>query len=75
MPLAVRFLSRERIVLAASGSSDDEVVPFVVPGLVVPHFERFVSVGGDAIRIECDCPIGREHTYADWVARFVDDDG
>lgn len=41
-------------------------------GAMVPHFERFTSlVTGELILIECECPIGEDHTYADWVARFT----
>jgi len=36
------------------------------------HFEQSISgVTGEQIRIECDCPIGEDHTYADWLARFT----
>ncbi|WP_179150713.1 hypothetical protein [Leifsonia sp. NCR5] len=36
------------------------------------HFEQSISgVTGELIRIECDCPIGEDHTYADWLARFT----
>lgn len=36
------------------------------------HFEQSISgVTGEPIRIECDCPIGEDHTYADWLARFT----
>lgn len=38
----------------------------------VPHFERSISgVTGEEVFIECDCPIGEDHTYADWLARFT----
>lgn len=35
------------------------------------HVESSTSIWGDrSFQIECDCPIGRDHTYAEWVARF-----
>ncbi len=60
--------------MATSDSSEDRLVPVAGSGGAEPHFERFLSTEGDTILIECDCPIGREHTYADWQARFVRDD-
>ncbi|QNE36512.1 hypothetical protein [Leifsonia shinshuensis] len=37
----------------------------------VPHVERILAArSGEWVRISCDCPIGEDHTYAEWVARF-----
>ncbi|CAM5485413.1 hypothetical protein [Leifsonia shinshuensis] len=37
----------------------------------VRHVERMLApTSGEWVRIGCDCPIGEDHTYADWVARF-----
>jgi hypothetical protein len=61
--------------MASSSSPDDEVVLFEGAGSasVRPHLERFIGTNGSPILIECDCPIGREHTYAEWLARFTRD--
>jgi hypothetical protein len=45
-----------------------------IPEPAATHFEKFLSIAGDLILIECDCPIGHEHTYAEWLARFTDDE-
>ncbi|MEY9852168.1 hypothetical protein ABH923_001846 [Leifsonia sp. EB41] len=35
------------------------------------HVERMLaSRSGEWILISCDCLIGQDHTYAEWVARF-----
>lgn len=35
------------------------------------HVEHAVSVvTGKPILIRCECPLGHDHTYADWLARF-----
>ncbi|WP_157498400.1 hypothetical protein [Leifsonia sp. Leaf336] len=35
------------------------------------HVERATSVvTGQPISIRCDCPLGHDHTYAEWRARF-----
>lgn len=35
------------------------------------HVERATSVlSGLPIFIRCECPLGRDHTYAEWEARF-----
>jgi hypothetical protein len=35
------------------------------------HVETTISVmNGEAIRIYCDCALGRDHRYEEWVARF-----
>ena len=39
------------------------------PAVFPPHFEQ--SASDAMILIECDCPIGEDHTYADWLARFT----
>jgi|GEM_PF-1814183 len=37
--------------------------------IAVPHVERMLaSRSGEWILISCDCPIGEDHTYADWAA-------
>jgi hypothetical protein len=59
--------------MATSDSSHEELVPPVPPGSIEPHFERFISTDGDVILIECECPIGREHTYGEWLTRFTRD--
>lgn len=42
-------------------------------GPVVPHVERATSVvTGHPILIRCECPLGRDHTYAEWRERFGD---
>jgi hypothetical protein len=39
--------------------------------VAIPHVERMLaSRSGEWILISCDCPIGQDHTYAEWVARF-----
>ncbi|GAB3575630.1 hypothetical protein GCM10027406_07440 [Leifsonia lichenia] len=44
----------------------------VRPAEYAPHFEQSTSgVTGELVLIECDCPIGEDHTYADWLARFT----
>lgn len=38
---------------------------------VVPHVECATSVKtGQPILIRCECPLGRDHTYAEWQERF-----
>ena len=33
------------------------------------HVERTVSIRtGEVILISCDCPIGTDHTYGDWLS-------
>jgi hypothetical protein len=40
------------------------------------HVERVVSVvTGQPILIRCECPLGHDHTYAEWQARFGDGTG
>lgn len=39
----------------------------------IAHREKFVSTAGDLVLIECDCPIGCDHTYSDWLIRFTKD--
>ncbi|MFE4468777.1 hypothetical protein ACFRFH_08150 [Leifsonia sp. NPDC056824] len=40
-------------------------------GPTVPHVERATSVvTGQPILIRCECPLGRDHTYAEWQERF-----
>ncbi|MGH1524318.1 hypothetical protein ACRAWC_09885 [Leifsonia sp. L25] len=40
-------------------------------GPTVPHIERATSVvTGQPILIRCECPLGRDHTYAEWQERF-----
>jgi hypothetical protein len=35
------------------------------------HTERHLNpISGETVYVFCDCPIGQEHTYGDWVARF-----
>ncbi|MCI0157916.1 hypothetical protein KNO15_14550 [Leifsonia shinshuensis] len=35
------------------------------------HVERAVSVvTGRPILIRCECPLGHDHTYAEWQERF-----
>ncbi|WP_426626199.1 hypothetical protein ACPPVW_09305 [Leifsonia sp. McL0607] len=35
------------------------------------HVERATSVvTGQPILIRCQCPLGHDHTYADWQERF-----
>lgn len=37
------------------------------PRFVLPHVETFVDPKtGEAILLRCDCPIGRDHDYAEW---------
>ncbi|MFE4951914.1 hypothetical protein ACFQ9V_17570 [Leifsonia sp. NPDC056665] len=39
--------------------------------LVAPHVERVLSAStGKWVGIYCDCPIGIDHTYAEWIARY-----
>lgn len=39
--------------------------------VAAPHVERILaSRSGEWVRISCDCLIGEDHTYAEWVARF-----
>lgn len=39
--------------------------------VIAPHVERMLaSRSGEWILISCDCPIGEDHTYAEWVERF-----
>lgn len=39
--------------------------------VVLRHVEVFYAVAtGEPIQLWCDCPIGRTHTYEDWVDRF-----
>lgn len=36
-----------------------------------PHVERILAAkAGEWVHLSCDCPIGEDHTYAEWVARF-----
>jgi len=36
-----------------------------------PHLERAInSVTGRPIYIECDCPLGSDHTFEDWLEGF-----
>jgi hypothetical protein len=38
---------------------------------VVPHVERIIAPStGNVVLIGCECPLGRDHTYADWLTRF-----
>jgi hypothetical protein len=35
------------------------------------HLEWAESlVTGLPVSVECECPLGQDHTFADWVARF-----
>ena len=39
--------------------------------VAAPHVERMLaSRSGEWILISCECPIGEDHTYAEWVGRF-----
>ena len=41
------------------------------PKAGVSHVERVLGVKtGQWVLITCDCPIGEDHTYSDWLARF-----
>jgi hypothetical protein len=38
---------------------------------VAPHIERVLGVKtGQWVLISCECPIGEDHTYSDWLSRF-----
>jgi hypothetical protein len=54
--------------------SGGDPVPVGSPGLGgrgVVHVELFYSLTtNEPIRVRCDCPIGRAHSYAEWVDRF-----
>lgn len=42
------------------------------PEAIAAHFERSIStVTGEEIFLECECPIGEDHTYADWLSHFT----
>lgn len=42
------------------------------PPAVAAHFEKSIStVTGEEIFLECECPIGEDHTYADWLSHFT----
>ncbi len=60
--------------MATSGSRDEDGVPIVRPGSVLSHSERFVGSDGAVILSRCDCLIGQDHTYADWLNRFTRDE-
>lgn len=52
--------------------STTPIDPPVEPASPSVHRERSISsVTGETILIACDCPIGEDHTYADWLARFT----
>jgi hypothetical protein len=53
-----------------ASSPDDVASEFAtVPG--DSHVETTVSMmTGDTIRIFCDCALGHDHAYEEWVARF-----
>lgn len=37
----------------------------------VRHVERILGqMSGEWVLISCECPLGQDHTYAEWVARF-----
>lgn len=37
----------------------------------IMHVERYASTkGGDPLLVGCECAIGHDHTYADWLDRF-----
>lgn len=37
----------------------------------IAHVETIPSArGAEVILLRCDCPIGRDHTYAEWVQIF-----
>ena len=39
--------------------------------VAAPHVERILaSRSGEWVHIACDCRIGEDHTYAEWVERF-----
>ena len=39
--------------------------------VMIPHAERVMSpTTGEWTRVSCECPLGEDHTYAEWVARF-----
>lgn len=39
--------------------------------ITVPHVERILGhVSAEWVLISCDCPIGEDHSYAEWIARF-----
>ncbi|MEY9954118.1 hypothetical protein [Leifsonia sp. EB34] len=39
--------------------------------VAAPHVERILaSRSGEWVLLSCDCLIGKDHTYAEWVARF-----
>ncbi len=39
--------------------------------VTVPHVERILGhVSAEWVLISCDCPIGEDHSYAEWIARF-----
>lgn len=41
------------------------------PGTAVAHVENATSViTGRPILIRCECPLGHDHTYAEWRERF-----
>lgn len=53
---------------AASENAQPEVAS--IPGS--NHVETTVSMmTGGTIRIFCDCALGRDHTYEEWVARLA----
>jgi hypothetical protein len=60
--------------MSAADPSKEETGPEVGPSPITPHLERLLSTSGEVILIECDCPIGQEHTYADWLLRFTRDE-
>lgn len=40
---------------------------------IEPHVERAISVvTGRPILIRCECPLGHDHTYAEWRECFGD---
>jgi hypothetical protein len=43
-------------------------LPVSGPPLIAGHTEVYRSRRtGDSIRVRCDCPLGRDHTYGEWV--------
>ena len=43
--------------------------------LIAAHTEVYRSrLTGDRITVRCDCPLGRDHTYGEWVEATPESD-